>query len=848
MPGALQHSARPASALRRCRRLAAARRSAVCFFARPLPPCIGLRGPPRLAASPRPLRRRSQRRLPAAPVRRLLPRRAAARRWPLRSAARPPLGRQLAATARGEQAWHRRARRLRQSARALVALGAAQRRLAAHHGGGGGGIAAAIMPQRRGGGGGRDNGGGTDSVLRQGLRDLLRQVDRAAQSEREEARGAAGGARGGSRGRELLARGGSSRDASAGGRGGAGGSNRPPQPGDWTCRSCQFAPNFSRRRDCFRCGRTRSPRGVGKSNTGGGSGHITRGPVGAGGLRPMLGGRAASSNGASADVKAKEKAPTFRVPGASVAARASSHAGGDTWASIARQPTRPNDASPPSAPPTNNDTTHKPADVGSGDDGIDDEGFQVVTRRNNRGAGTTKHNGGYDAKTDTARRRDDDDERQDTGVENEHGDDDGDGEGDVGQPTVAELQRAWHTEIALVKKLRQQGLPDGHPVMRAACESRDAAEQAWRGSKEPAPASVRLGRAQSKLDRAVSLQADARRAILDAEAEHRDRMATLQATMDQCTERVRLRRRQLSEVQGEVGAAGGANGGSVQRAQQEAIRHVHSTICEEVGPTIAALVEQIDTDAPAWSTLNSVLGKLSASKATLEEACQPRHATRYNIGEGSDQCDARSEWSESHELGGQPWGDGDGWIGYDHDGDDTGHRHHDQQGEGRQGDAAHDDRDQSMGTGDWWDAPSRRWGGGARWQACGHGQWARTSWADQFEEEHGDSITDGGQPAPARRRLDDAVDGQDAGDAWGAQRHRGTGGATMAGATATSTATDDDPEERKRKHGARVDHIISMAVDAGVNPLTSSGEELHMLDPHQLDAWVAEQFPAALLC
>ncbi len=37
-----------------------------------------------------------------------------------------------------------------------------------------------------------------------------------------------------------------------------------------------------------------------------------------------------------------------------------------------------------------------------------------------------------------------------------------------------------------------------------------------------------------------------------------------------------------------------------------------------------------------------------------------------------------------------------------------------------------------------------------------------------------------------------------------------------------------------------------MAIDAGVSPITPQGEELCMLDPQRLDAWVAEFFPAAL--
>ncbi len=39
-----------------------------------------------------------------------------------------------------------------------------------------------------------------------------------------------------------------------------------------------------------------------------------------------------------------------------------------------------------------------------------------------------------------------------------------------------------------------------------------------------------------------------------------------------------------------------------------------------------------------------------------------------------------------------------------------------------------------------------------------------------------------------------------------------------------------------------------MAVEAGVTPLTKCGEDLIMLGPSQLEEWVAEHLPAALLC
>ncbi len=152
------------------------------------------------------------------------------------------------------------------------------------------------------------------------------------------------------------------------------------------------------------------------------------------------------------------------------------------------------------------------------------------------------------------------------------------------------------------------------------------------------------------------------------------------------------------------------------------------------------------------------------------------------------------------------------------------------------GGEADEGHDQSMGTGDWWDGPQRRWSAGARWQACGHGKWARAEgdWADQLEEEEREAGGDDLQPAPARRRLehDGAAGDQGGGRQQPQQRPQGEG----------------DAEERKRRHEQRVVQIVSMAIDAGVTPLTSSGEELQLLDPLQLDSWVAEHLPAALLC
>ncbi len=698
------------------------------------------------------------------------------------------------------------------------------------------------MPNRRGsgGGGGSDSGNG-DSALRRGLRELLDRVERQANGGGGGGGGGrdgGGGARDASRGQDGRGRG-AQRGSVASGQGSTAGASRAAQPGDWVCRGCHFAPNFAKRRACFHCGRPRSPRGGGQAAAAaGGQGAAARGPVGAGGQRPLLGGKAAagSVSAAAAPKGTTGAQPSYRVPGASVAARASAGGVGGSWANVARAAAAQGVTPPPG---TGTVASQQSASAGQTDGGFDGDGFQLVRGRRGRkaGAGAAAED---DAQGEDAQAAEGGG-THDSGCEGAH-DAEGDGGGaDEGQPSTEDLRQAWLDEVALVKRLRGQGLADGHPVMRAACESRDTAERAWRGAKVPAPAAVRLGRAQSRLDKAIGLQADARKAILDAEQAHRDRMATLQATMDECDNRVRMRRQQLREVQQEVGA-GGARGAEAQRTQQAAIRRVHETLCGDVGPTIAALVEQLDTGAPAWTALNGVLGKLAASKAALEGATE-RSADTFDIGEGDGPGDDDSVWSESHEGLGQTGGN---------DGSSGGWR---VWMEGQ-----HHEEDNPMETDELGDSPTRRWGGPARWQACGHGQWARGSWADQLEAERGgqgDAMEEDGQPPAARRRLETA-DGEQARVASIQQQQQQqqqqpqqlphaaqpTGGS----ATGSGPADGGDPERRTRRLSDRLDHIVTMAVQAGVTPLTRRGEELHKISEAQLEEWVAECLPAALLC
>ncbi len=462
------------------------------------------------------------------------------------------------------------------------------------------------------------------------------------------------------------------------------------------------------------------------------------------------------------------------------------------------------------------------AATGSGAKEVDEDGFQTVGKtRWRRGGG-----GGQETDGDGGGRgcADDDLGGANDGASVQADGDDAEAANDA--PDPAELRKAWYAEVALVKRLGQQGLSADHPVMVAACSARDAAERAWRDAKDPTPISIRLSRAQAKVDRAIALQAETRTALLDLEREYSSQRAALQVKLEEDAARVRTRRQQLEQVQVEAGADRPRR---ERREDGKAVKQVHGTICNEVAPAIAALAEQLDTSTPAWRTLNGLLGSLSTSAQLLEGAIGPiATAQAFDIGE---ECDDEKDGddsarSESHDLAG-----GGGFHG-----EGGGGGHSDYWGHGDSMHATHDHNDdQCMGTGAWWDGP--HWQAGTRWHARGHGKWERTSWADTWEEEHcGDG---GGAPAAQKGKSEPA--GEATAGSGRAEAAAGPAGG-IGDDTSTAAAA---AAARLQQYHERVARIMDAAINAGVQPITASGEEIHLLDPHQLDAWVAEHLPSA---
>ncbi len=595
--------------------------------------------------------------------------------------------------------------------------------------------------------------------------------------------------------------------------------------GDWRCSSCSFQPNFGFRQKCWKCGKARGaqqPAGGGKFT------NLAAGPIGANSSRPLLGG-GPGRMGADAS---GDKSPTFRVPGASVAAKA-----------VAAR------ASAAAASSVQATGIGKQGMGGGGNAGtgsskcdtnlLDEDGFQTVRRR----GGRARNSAAGDLARELGSDADDVDMAGNAtpGAEDEEGVDEDDDDGAEAEPEPTALRQRWQQEIVVVKQLARQGIKPDHPAMVAACEARDEAEKKWREAKSPAPLATRLGWAQKKLDRAIGIQAETRLEMVELEKDFNAKWAVLQARMEEDSERVNKRRRQLQTVQEEAG------GSATQRLRGgggEAVRKACDTLRHTVAPALVELAEQLGTGTEAWATVNGLLSTLSSSQQVMEEALD-NAAPTFNMA-----YEDESVWSESHDLRDSP---------FDHDAQaaDGGGMYAQQQQQcthqaWQQHQPQHlqqeqqwsDQREQNYG-GDGGDAMhwhhwhQAGWTCAPRWRENGHGQWTRTSWADAWESEHcaDADMDEPPEPQCKHRRQGGATYDKD-------EAAAGTGGGDPGMAGQSSQAPSQQRVgEGDRHHAEMLANVVAAAVKAGVQPITASGEDLQLLDAQQLAAWAAENIP-----
>ncbi len=402
-------------------------------------------------------------------------------------------------------------------------------------------------------------------------------------------------------------------------------------------------------------------------------------------------------------------------------------------------------------------------------------------------------------------------------------------DGDGGEGTGPEaLRKRWEEEAALVRQLAKQGIAAEHPAMEAACRARDSAEQKWREAKDPAPLGLRLSRAQTKLDKAIELQGCTRTAMSELEADFRAKYAALQIRMEEDQRRVAMRRQQLAEIQEEAGSQAPCG---VRRGGGEAIKKVCSNL-RGIAPALSVLAGQLDAQTPAWRTLNEVLGSLASSHKLLEDAVGDGKggAQAYDIGDAADGRASEGAWSESHDLAGHAGGGGCGqWQGDGHGDAATTPLWQGPAGGAPTGECV----DQDMGSGQWWEeSPWTR--SQARWREDGFGKWSRyprvdwyDAWESAVDDEEGHDV---GERA-AKFRKQGAVGEEGMGDGTAMPITPCTGTSETAAAAAAVEA---------KALAERAALITQAAINAGVQPITPGGQELHLLDAGQLDAWAAE--------
>ncbi len=517
---------------------------------------------------------------------------------------------------------------------------------------------AEAMPRDGGGGGGFQNGGGANMVSVAQLRRLL---GLQGGGRGAGAAGAGGGDDDGAGGRQARGRR-DRRQARADSTGAARGMRRG---GDWACGECAFAPNFAWKSRCFRCGapRRRELRATADRAAPARTSNSTSiGPVGAGGSRPML--PVFSSRAAAAAAGA----PAFRPAGSSVAARAM--------------------ARPAAHPPASGDADRRAgAQQQPQQQRAQRQGQQGIGGAQAAAVMAAAAGGGGHAACGTGRgqqagptgaatmlpgstfgdhRRprwadddppcdrgcDDDDDAymEEDAAEADRDQDDEDEADEDGceeaEATPEELRQAWLAECRAVKSIEAQGRHAGSAALAAAKEARDAAEDAWRRAIGPTPVSIRMGRAQQRLDKAAKALERCRLDLEEFEEEADRQRAAIRQRIEEAEERYKMRSEQLDGLHAEAGelATGSAAANVARRAE--------SVVCDMVAAELQALAESLPEGSDARGSVNLILAKMASTAS-------PSGPQRFDIGDtdggggGGDEGDGQRVGGEGD--GGAHW-------------------------------------------------------------------------------------------------------------------------------------------------------------------------------------------------
>ncbi len=198
---------------------------------------------------------------------------------------------------------------------------------------------------------------------------------------------------------------------------------------------------------------------------------------------------------------------------------------------------------------------------------------------------------------------------EDAALDDEDEDDgyaEGGGDGEAG-PTAEQLRQAWAAECRAVKALEAQGRHSGSAALAAAKEARDEAEAAWRRAIGPRPLSLRMGRAQQRLDKAARALERARLDLEEFDEQVDARRDELRRRIDDAEERYWMRHGQMDELHCEAGELASASGGP------SASRRTSDDVCDMVVAELQSWADDLGEGSDTWSKINLLLSKMATA-------------------------------------------------------------------------------------------------------------------------------------------------------------------------------------------------------------------------------------------
>ncbi len=700
----------------------------------------------------------------------------------------------------------------------MLRLDAARARLSAHHSAPFGGM------HRRGGGGkgGFGVGGNGGASGAQAARQFFLSLFDGAVANR---------------GRSPLARrpGGGGRQSAA----------SRPREGEWQC-ICGFETNRPARESCHRCGRSRDTAEVGckggarrwggegggqkgrpGGKLGGGSWGYS-GPVGAGGSRPLLGGRGQDeqacprTKGGGKDPpraqawngKGPTAASTYASAGGGKGAKGDRGVGGPTVPGTGNS----SQANAVASPPNHGDsrtTWGKPRAV------VDEEGYQLVQPRrvrtecSNFDGSAPTYTGSPPAAVPTRRRWSD--EVSDDG--DGGGDDDYCLDGDIGAQgnddwdnDPKRLRAAYEEHARAVKSMERAG--GFGPALETMRGARDEAERRWREAKSPAPLSKRLAWAETKLQRAQSTLERARLQLEQFDEEANRRRAELCERIHEAEGWCSWRREQLEGLHSEA-AEGAADKGTGAAAAGGGNPEVRQTLRVQVLPEMQSILEAVQGQADLHERLSMVFTNLANAEVRLAAPEDEGDADRYDLYDG--------------DTGDEDW-----------DGDE----------------GMHEDPPAGGGDGDRCEGPvedgSRRGSSAWRPEGQGPGRWTRTSGsggkgAHTTPNDTGTGATQTTGRGPTTPGIGDGVgaaeDGTGARDMGGpATNNEDSEGARAGKHRRRQTDEEREAEARKASDDKRAQELLAQLEQASAAQQQSFQEGAGGFGSEVALSWAAQKF------